>query len=203
MPIQTSIRVRGSSSQRPFTLGPLIAHEGFWFAFAPIYAVTADEAIFDETHARQVGVVSNVDVETKPDRYEHYDIASILRPILIDRADKAVVGRSSRLVDPIYHLGEPVWKTGASGRTKGTISGIDGTFHIRQSDGGIGRYHGAMDIEGDEFAEFGDAGSSIVTNDGGLLGVLVGVAAERYYCVPGTAIRDRFFPISKAPRILV
>jgi hypothetical protein len=201
MPIQTRLRVRGSISQRPFTLGPLIAHDGFWFGFAPIYAVMDKETIIDETGGRQIGVVSAIKDDAELGQYRN--IASILHPILIDRVEISAAGRPSYLADPLDHIGEAVWKTSADGPTKGTITGVDGPFHIKQSDGGIDRYDGAVDIKGKGFAELGDAGSSIISNNGGLIGVLVGVAAERYYCVPGTAIRDRFFPISKAPCILV
>jgi hypothetical protein len=201
MTIQTGIRVHGSSSQRSFTLGPLFANDGFWFSFAPLYAAMDGEMIVDDTTGRQVGVV--FDVPSQPEPAPYNDIAGILRPVLIDRIEKSPGGHPSYLADALNHLGEPVWRKGATGRSQGSITGLDGPFHIKQSDGEIGRYTGAMDVTGKAFAERGDGGSSIISNDGGLLGVLIGVAGQRYYCVPATAIRDRFFPSSNIPRILV
>ncbi|MBY3150889.1 hypothetical protein HFO56_00405 [Rhizobium laguerreae] len=194
IPGSTVMNVAGKRSK----LGPLILSEGVWYGFVPAHSFKDDKRVVQSGSDLLVGEVVPQSVLRTGDRFP--PITESLRLMRFYSYAPVKVGKDVRVrcVDPLDVFPDGILlKNDAMAKTACKIVSLDGPFAMNTSDG-VKTYSGAFGIKADGIgvvlATEGDGGASIVTRRGDLVGVLIGVAADTFFCVPGNELMARFFP---------
>lgn len=188
-------------------LGPMVYSEGAWYAFVPRHKFDGDNEVRQAGTGLLIGeVVSTLrEVEDRVD--DRKDLAAAMRLVRLYSYAPMSVGRHGRVecVDAVDLLGETVLKRGGMASVPCEIVSADGPFYMA-APGGRRDYFGAFGLQAQDpqqvLAKDGDAGASIVTRDGKLVGVLVGEADGTCYCASGSALMARFFPGFELPEMI-
>lgn len=187
-----------NSAGKPSKLGPLVLVNGTWYGFVPNHNFKGEAGVKEAGTGLLIGNIIRKPARERHDGYT--DIADAFS--VVKCLSYAPIEVSKRLrvtcVDPIEVYDQPLMKGETMGHTAAKLVSVDGPFLVKFGDE-IQYFMGAFGVdaadEGVVLAQVGDAGSSILANHGDrLVGVLLGVADNTYYCAPAVDLIARHFP---------
>jgi hypothetical protein len=191
--------VFANAAGRQCTVGPLVRCEDNWYTFAPAHTFEGEKKVFQAGTGLLVGEI--VSDQRSGGEDTRVDITEAVRLVRLFSYAQVQVEKSRRVrcVDPLDFLGEKVLKRDGIATISGSVASVDGPFATADQDGGVKTYYGAFSVKPEYndviMAKNGDGGSSIVSPGcDALVGVLIGVAGEECYCVPGDMLIARYFP---------
>ncbi|MCV9963865.1 hypothetical protein OIU34_18475 [Pararhizobium sp. BT-229] len=188
-----------NAAGRQSTVGPLILCEGNWYTFVPAHTFQGERKVREAGTGLLIGEIVSRRLPKASDTRR--DITDALRLVRLFSYAPVQVAHHPRVrcADPLDFLGEQVLKRDGIATISSRLESVDGPFAMAATDGEVTTYLGAFGIEPEYedvvLAKDGDGGASIISPGGGeLVGVLIGIADDTYYCVPGDMLMARYFP---------
>ena len=190
-------------TKRQFRIGPLLeSPNGSLFCVVPARTLNEGQPIIMDdgsTLGRYEGGRQSATFLGLPAMTDLVGLVKIAPEARLSSSTSPVFERLASLED---NIGKTVTKIDASGRpvARGRLNAVLSTMHLVGEGAAERHFHGALEIQIDDpsFAQAGDAGATIITEDGAVLGILIAKAGDIAFAVP---MRDILacFELSLAP----